>query len=241
MQPASRTPEGEPNRCPVCGKEVRLEPSRPPGDAPCPNCGHLLWFFSPVGPATCSIDPPEYTVRAWTNHVALAPDNQYFKELISELAKFTAAKRGAIWILAGTQLKRKADYQEAEFPETMSDRERGNELLRRVAASGQSLVSQPIEGCCLNKDTPETSDSLLLAVPVKRNSTTVAIIELAQEAGAAIELQRSNLRFLEQIGRLAGERIGQLADADSAADTTLAPEGMAESISKKHWWQVWKK
>lgn len=46
MNPASRTPEGEPNRCPVCGKEVRLEPSRPPGDAPCPNCGHLLWFPS---------------------------------------------------------------------------------------------------------------------------------------------------------------------------------------------------
>jgi hypothetical protein len=46
MNPASRTPEGEPNCCPICGKEVRLEPSQPPGDAPCPNCGHLLWFPS---------------------------------------------------------------------------------------------------------------------------------------------------------------------------------------------------
>lgn len=41
---ASRTPEGSPNHCPVCGAEVVLEPSRPPGDAPCPNCGSLLWF-----------------------------------------------------------------------------------------------------------------------------------------------------------------------------------------------------
>jgi signal recognition particle subunit SRP54 len=23
---------------------VRIDPSRPPGDAPCPHCGHLLWF-----------------------------------------------------------------------------------------------------------------------------------------------------------------------------------------------------
>jgi signal recognition particle subunit SRP54 len=23
---------------------VQIDPSRPPGDAPCPNCGHLLWF-----------------------------------------------------------------------------------------------------------------------------------------------------------------------------------------------------
>ena len=42
---ASRTPEGEPNRCPVCDAKVCIEPSRPGGDAPCPNCGVLLWFL----------------------------------------------------------------------------------------------------------------------------------------------------------------------------------------------------
>jgi mannitol/fructose-specific phosphotransferase system IIA component (Ntr-type) len=41
---SSRTPEGEPNRCPVCGHELRIDPSRPPGDAPCPDCGSLVWF-----------------------------------------------------------------------------------------------------------------------------------------------------------------------------------------------------
>ena len=44
MTVSSRTPEGEPGRCPVCGHAVRVEPSRPPGDAPCPACGALLWF-----------------------------------------------------------------------------------------------------------------------------------------------------------------------------------------------------
>ena len=44
MEPSTRTPEGEPNRCPVCGKSLQIEPSRPPGDAPCPHCGSLLWF-----------------------------------------------------------------------------------------------------------------------------------------------------------------------------------------------------
>ncbi len=48
MHISSRTPEGEPNRCPVCGNALSLEPSRPPGDAPCPFCGTLLWF--PAGP-----------------------------------------------------------------------------------------------------------------------------------------------------------------------------------------------
>jgi acyl carrier protein len=47
---SSRTPEGQPNRCPVCGGEIVIEPSLPVGDAPCPQCGVLVWFFdSPEG------------------------------------------------------------------------------------------------------------------------------------------------------------------------------------------------
>jgi hypothetical protein len=41
---SSRTPEGEPNRCPICGNDLALEPSIDTRDAPCPSCGHLLWF-----------------------------------------------------------------------------------------------------------------------------------------------------------------------------------------------------
>jgi acyl carrier protein len=48
---SSRTPEGQPNRCPLCGAAVAVEPSQPAGDAPCPHCGTLLWFIqSPEGP-----------------------------------------------------------------------------------------------------------------------------------------------------------------------------------------------
>jgi hypothetical protein len=41
---SSRTPEGQPNYCPMCGLDLRIEPSDPAGDAPCPRCGVLLWF-----------------------------------------------------------------------------------------------------------------------------------------------------------------------------------------------------
>lgn len=44
---SSRTPEGDAGRCPVCGHDCRLEPSWPARDAPCPSCGHLLWFDVP--------------------------------------------------------------------------------------------------------------------------------------------------------------------------------------------------
>jgi len=40
---SSRTPEGLPSECPLCGATANIEFSAPAQDAPCPNCGHLLW------------------------------------------------------------------------------------------------------------------------------------------------------------------------------------------------------
>jgi acyl carrier protein len=36
-------PVGFPSHCPLCGAETAREFSEPPGDAPCPQCGYLLW------------------------------------------------------------------------------------------------------------------------------------------------------------------------------------------------------
>src|SRR5262245_35661497 len=45
---SSRTPEGEPTRCPVCGSKAAIVPSSfPTTDAPCPSCGFLLWISGP--------------------------------------------------------------------------------------------------------------------------------------------------------------------------------------------------
>lgn len=45
MTISSRTPEGDPQHCPICGRRSHLEYSDPGGDACCPNCGSLLWWF----------------------------------------------------------------------------------------------------------------------------------------------------------------------------------------------------
>lgn len=45
---SSRTPEGDPNCCPVCSQALCLEPSTfPTRDAPCPHCSVLLNFSDP--------------------------------------------------------------------------------------------------------------------------------------------------------------------------------------------------
>ncbi len=45
MTISSRTPEGLPHQCPICGKIAALEPCYPGGDSVRPSCGHLLWRF----------------------------------------------------------------------------------------------------------------------------------------------------------------------------------------------------
>jgi acyl carrier protein len=45
MNVSSRTPEGTPHECPYCGAVANLEPAFPGGDAVCPACGQLLWWF----------------------------------------------------------------------------------------------------------------------------------------------------------------------------------------------------
>lgn len=62
MHHPTRTPEGEPNQCPICGKTMVLEPSVPPGDAPCPHCGSLVWFPRPPFGVAWTIGFPVYTV-----------------------------------------------------------------------------------------------------------------------------------------------------------------------------------
>ena len=63
MEPSSRTPEGEPNECPVCGHSVQMEPSCSTGDAPCPYCGHLLWFTGATALERLDFIPPNAVIR----------------------------------------------------------------------------------------------------------------------------------------------------------------------------------
>jgi hypothetical protein len=51
MDTPSRTPEGQPSRCHVCGKPLRIDPSNHPfSDATCPRCGALVLLNSTGSP-----------------------------------------------------------------------------------------------------------------------------------------------------------------------------------------------
>lgn len=47
MLPSTRTPEGEPLRCGICGASSNVLTSHPPGDSVCPVCGSHAWLSLP--------------------------------------------------------------------------------------------------------------------------------------------------------------------------------------------------
>lgn len=60
MTISSRTPEGLPNVCHMCGNPVTIEPSPVSNDATCPHCGCLLWFL-PSSDAVEKVVVPVYS------------------------------------------------------------------------------------------------------------------------------------------------------------------------------------
>ena len=90
---SSRTPEGFPTRCVLCGAQTNLEFSDPAGDAPCPNCGHLLWhsaqLFSTIQNRLAEIlDTSFEKITAETSTSDLAPDSLDTVELIMQLEEY---------------------------------------------------------------------------------------------------------------------------------------------------------
>jgi len=78
---SSRTPEGQPVRCPLCGNEAKIVSSSfPTTDAPCPSCGQLLWLSSGRNRASKreTIESSELVIERWS---------QRRKELERDLAK----------------------------------------------------------------------------------------------------------------------------------------------------------
>ena len=89
---ASRTPEGFPSKCPVCGAATEIDFSDPGDDAPCPCCGHLLLrstsIFERVRQAFASalgIDPEHITVDTRLADLFGNADSLDTIELVTEL------------------------------------------------------------------------------------------------------------------------------------------------------------
>jgi acyl carrier protein len=83
MTISSRTPEGIPHRCSVCGNISSVEPSYPNGDSCCPRCGQLLlWFRDRLSQRW---DLPIERISLSSSFAELGADSLEVVELVMEI------------------------------------------------------------------------------------------------------------------------------------------------------------
>lgn len=100
MTPSSRTPEGSPNRCGVCGKTAAIDDATPIRDATCPFCGSLIWL-APSERTAHKRNAPEVIVIS-ADEVALlikaiATLNEVAVGSLSRIVSAVGALGGVIW------------------------------------------------------------------------------------------------------------------------------------------------
>lgn len=84
MTISTRTPEGQPLHCDVCGAMVVIETSLGSGDATCPACGHLLWRVRNRLATELNLSEDDITLAAELRD-DLGADSLVMVELVMEL------------------------------------------------------------------------------------------------------------------------------------------------------------
>lgn len=195
MESSSRTPEGSPLFCALCGKESNIDPSLPTGDATCPHCGHLAW----LGPAANS----GRSIRSLVAETAtLAKSNidaeQFFPEFTTRVVAAMAAFGGAVWTPGESPLL-ELKFQLNLEPTLLEDSDEGHRhqlLLRQVAADTEAHVIGPHSATSRDGRAGNPTSHLLVLAPVLLDGSCQAVVEVFQRAGSSSVVARGYRRFL---------------------------------------------
>ena len=207
MEPSSRTPEGESHRCPVCGKDVRIEPSRPPGDAPCPHCGSLLWFE----PSERSIAPTLQAIKTLAAEIEqlsrcdVLPE-YFFSAFVNHVIAATAAVGGAVWI--GSRegpltLRYSFNLRQTDLLESQDSLYRHTVLLYKALSGSEGLLVPPNSESGEERVAENPLDFPLLLAPLRIVGRNVGLIEIVQRKDSTPIARLGNLRFLTEMTAVA--------------------------------------
>jgi len=217
---SSRTPEGDPHRCSVCGKDTRTEPSTVPArDAPCPHCGSLLWFgrsqpSSPVSDRKRINRLVEEIARL--GGLSLAP-SAYYGGFLRLLLAALDAPAGALWgrtSQGNLELQARAGFHGPGLDQTDGGRDRHDELLRQALRRPALLV--PPHGRAGPGDSGpvpagNATGYTVLVAPYFRNAEVAGLLEVWQDPERSPEAQRGCLKFMVAMARHASAYAGKAA------------------------------
>ncbi len=191
MLPASRTPDGSPANCDICGAAVRVLVSDPPRDSVCPNCGSYLQHFRD---ASHSLNVQAAIQNFLRKLPELAQDDQRRAALPSFLTRnltFALAALGAsVWRFDGKHTRLLDTFGDAP--------EREHVEAIRLQESAVIQLSSP-------------ENRLLLGVPLIELGHLVGAIQVVKQNVESNNLKKGYARFLEMVATLTSQGIAKLA------------------------------
>ena len=196
--PATRTPEGNPLYCLICGNEHLVLISSPPGDSVCPSCGSHSWLdardtrekqvdtlgrLDSVGRKKIQLE-----VRMLVDLLRTSSDkSEMARHLTNGLVHCLAARGSTIWSLGD-----KKDWN-------------GSRQLERIAWKGVShdkafaelVASENYE--IMRLEVGDLGDLLRIGVPLRIGNQVVGVVEVAQRSTAPLEARTGFMRFVKSM------------------------------------------
>jgi hypothetical protein len=208
MEPSSRTPEGIPRRCDLCGHEIKIEPSGGTGDAPCPRCGYLLWFGSHglPGKDRREFERTKQQIRSMVGEIAeLAKSGlawrSYCQEFLPLVVSCLAAHGGAIWTLGldgRLSLQHQINLQQTGLQQNEAAHAAHSRILQQVLTEGEPLFV-PARSRLEDPQAANPTDFLLVFGRLEAEGKVVGIVEIFQRPDSDPAAQKGYVRFLRQV------------------------------------------
>ncbi|WP_404310854.1 hypothetical protein [Neorhodopirellula lusitana] len=185
--PSSRTPEGDPASCPVCGLASAIEPSIPPGDCVCPHCGSHLWM-TPKETST------KTAIRSFVRELQAlvsADDSTTYTSgfLVAGLRRCLAAHGASLWIATEQGFLRRQQprlVRNDGHPASYG-------FARDVIVASESIV---------RREFSDNDAYLHLGVPISRKTDILGVIEIAQRDVRDEHIQCGYTRFVTQMAEV---------------------------------------
>ena len=193
MLPSSRTPEGDRIRCHLCGEISFMEPSRPPGDVPCPSCGALVWVGSPINEEIARV---KFSLRQFVRETHRLAERATSREelgdhLVVGLRDCLEAYGATLWICSrrhwwSRRVAVRASCSCGQAAPT-------SEFAERLAnnASHQSAMD-------------EHESVLHLGAPIETAGRKVGVIEVLQRPQNSAAAKRGYLIMINQMAQIVG-------------------------------------
>jgi hypothetical protein len=206
---SSRTPEGRPTPCPICGNEVQIDPLLPPGDATCPICGSILWFDTTSFTESPSPRDIAKRIRETANDLqelaaSQIPESSFWNCFVPRVQISLAALGSVVWKKGGRNPE--AVHQYGWVGDAKSLLSLAKEAFSTDKAS-MTLWSPPKIGGVV------IGEWLVLHQPLRSHSATSHVLQIIQRPDQHEITRRGYLRFLGQMAEI-GESYLNSSHAD---------------------------